>query len=44
MLIVNENGDFFFFDWLLGQLLLFPFTLKFLSLYAGAVHLCRAVR
>lgn len=66
-LIVNEHGDFFFFDWrhrhivrmllasrmgmnggirmdLLGQLLLFPFTLTFLSLYAGAVHLRRALR
>jgi hypothetical protein len=66
-LIVNENGDFFFFDWyhrhvarmlvasrigvygglrldLLGQLLLFPFTLTFLSIYAGAVHLRRALR
>ncbi|HEX4809700.1 MAG TPA: hypothetical protein VH325_12260 [Bryobacteraceae bacterium] len=66
-LIVNENGDFFFFDWyhwriartmvanrmgvygglridLLGQLLLFPFTLAFLSLYAAAIHLRRALR
>ena len=66
-LIVNENGDYFFFDCyhlhaarmlvesrigvyggirldLLGQLLLFPFTLTFLSLYAGAVHLRRALR
>ncbi|MGC2657455.1 MAG: hypothetical protein WA324_05730 [Bryobacteraceae bacterium] len=68
ILIVNENGDFFFFDWyhrhitrmllssrmglygggirldLLGQLLLFPFTLIFLSAYAGVVHLRRALR
>lgn len=66
-LIVNENGDFFFFDWyhrhivrmmvahrmgvhgglridLLGQLLLFPFTLAFLSLYAAAIHLRRTLR
>jgi hypothetical protein len=67
-LIVNEYGDFFFFDWyhrhiaqmmaasrmgiyggnlhldLIGQLLLFPFSLLFLLMCAGVIHLRRAFR
>jgi hypothetical protein len=65
--IINENGDFFWFDWsqrglilhfllfragLTGssaipsivRLLLFPFTLSYLLLYAGWVHLKRRLR
>ncbi len=66
VLIVNENGDFFWFNranWAtarrfalyraglsggealgtIGQILLFPFTLLYLLLYAGALHLRRKV-
>ena len=64
--IVNENGDYFWFDWshwkairhfvlfragltgagavrTLARLVLFPFTLLYLLLYAAAVHLRRKV-
>lgn len=66
VLVINENGDFFWFDrsnWptirqlflsrtgllgadaarTIGQLLLFPFTLSFLLLYAAFIHLRRKV-
>ncbi|HEY4359364.1 MAG TPA: hypothetical protein VGN17_00245 [Bryobacteraceae bacterium] len=65
--ILNENGDYFWFDWqhrhliakfaayragltgsaavpALARFLMFPLTLTYLILYAGAVHLRRRLR
>lgn len=67
VMIVNENGDYFWLDWghwnairgfvlfraglsgagalrTAARLLLFPFTLMYLLLYASAVHFKRALR